>query len=192
MTMCRIVFQGCASVRQTIKTKSRYSARGAALGLLLPDLARGRIRVPDMRPTMTKLRKKRAKRIKVRGSDLLNMVDAVFVGVQDDQGWVVMCADTKGRECIDALFPKAHIAWKDDCGETMPSEWRAFSINLPEVVAETETRLPLEITRGADLDEAAPDALAFLLAMGVRRQGGRSAVQREGRFDVYIPEGGVQ
>jgi hypothetical protein len=32
----------CASVRQTIKTKSRYSARGAALGLLLPDLARGR------------------------------------------------------------------------------------------------------------------------------------------------------
>jgi hypothetical protein len=81
-----------------------------------------------------------------------------------------MYAAAKGRECIDALFPRAHIEWKDDC--PMPREWRAFSINLPDVVAATETRLPLEITRGANLDEATPDALAFLLAMGVRRQGG--------------------
>jgi hypothetical protein len=77
------------------------------------------------------------------------------------------------------------MAWKDDC--PMPREWRAFSINLPDVVAATETLLPLEITRGADLDEATPDALAFLLAMGVKRQGGRCAAWRGGCLEMYVP-----
>jgi hypothetical protein len=98
-----------------------------------------------------------------------------------------MYADAKGRECVNALFPKAHIAWADDCGEMLPREWRAFTINLPDVVAATETLLPLEITRGANLDEATPDALAFLLAMGVHRQGARCAVWHGGRLDIYVP-----
>jgi hypothetical protein len=133
-------------------------------------------------------KKSRNKRVRLKMSDVANMVDAVFMGVQDDQGWVDMYADAKGRECINALFPKAHIAWADDCAEILPRGWRAFSINLPDVVAATETRLPLEITRGANLDEAAPDALAFLLAMGVRRQGGRCAAWRGGRLDIHVPQ----
>src|SRR4029077_19688875 len=101
--------------------------------------------------------------------DILNMVDAVFFGVQDDQGFVVMYASAKGREYIDALFPQAHIAWTEDGTAAMLSRgWRSFSINLPDTIAATETRLPLEITGGANLDEATPDALAFLLAYGVR------------------------
>ena len=110
------------------------------------------------------------------------------MGVQDDQGWVEMYAGAKGRECINALFPKAHIAWADDRSEMLPREWRAFSINLPDVVAATETRLPLEITRGANLDEATPDALAFLLAMGARRQGARCAAWRKDHLDIYVPQ----
>jgi hypothetical protein len=109
--------------------------------------------------------------------------------VQDDQGWVEMYASAKGRECIDALFPQAHIAWADDCGEEMLSRgWRAFSINLPDVVAATETRLSLEITGAANLDEATPDALAFLLAYSVRWHGGRSAAWRKDHLVVYVPQ----
>jgi hypothetical protein len=118
------------------------------------------------------------------------MVDAVFIGVQDDPGWVEMYASAKGREYINALFPKAHIAWADDCGAMPPREWRAFSINLPDAVAATETRLPLEITRGANLDEATPDALAFLLAMGVCRQGGRCAAWRGSHLNIHVPQAG--
>jgi hypothetical protein len=131
-------------------------------------------------------KKSRTKRIMLKGSDVVNMVNAVFFG-SDDQGWVEMYADAKGRECVNALFPKAHIEWKDDCGEAFPREWRAFSINLPDVIAATETRLPLEITRGANLDEATPHALAFLLAMGAKRQGARCAVWHDGRHDIYVP-----
>ena len=130
---------------------------------------------------------KRSKRFRAKNSDFVNMVNAVFAGVQDDPGWVEMYADAKGRECVNALFPKAHLAWKDDCGDALPREWRAFSIHLPDVVAATETRLPLEITRGANLDEATPDALAFLLAMGVERQGGRCAIRRGKGYEIYVP-----
>jgi len=80
-------------------------------------------------------KKSRTKPIMLKGSDVANMVDAVFIGAQDDPGWVEMYADAKGRECVNALFPKAHIAWADDCGEMLPREWRAFTINLPDVVA---------------------------------------------------------
>jgi len=65
-------------------------------------------------------KKSRTKPIMLKGSDVANMVDAVFIGAQDDPGWVEMYADAKGRECVNALFPKAHIAWADDCGEMLP------------------------------------------------------------------------
>jgi hypothetical protein len=130
---------------------------------------------------MTK--KPSTKRIRIKATDIPDMVNAVFFGVQDAQGWVEMYADAIGRERIDALFPKAHIAWKDDC--PMPRGWRVFSINLPDVVSATETKLPLEITRGANLDEATPDALALLLAVGAGRQGARCAVLRGGRLEIY-------
>jgi hypothetical protein len=55
---------------------------------------------------------------------------------------------------------------------------------VPDVVAEIETALPLDITRGDDLDEANPDALALLLAVGVVRQGGRAAYLHEGHIET--------
>ncbi|MGC2081612.1 MAG: hypothetical protein WA728_37455 [Xanthobacteraceae bacterium] len=134
------------------------------------------------------IKKSRTRWFEIKRSDITNMVDALFSGVQDDSGWVEMYANVKGRECVNALFPKAHIAWADDCGEAFPRDWRAFLINLPDAVAVMETRLPLEITSGADLDDATPDALAILIAIGVQRQGVRCAVwQHSGHYHVFAP-----
>jgi hypothetical protein len=128
---------------------------------------------------------KQQKQFSVAISKLPNMVDAVFVGNHDKPGgWVIMEVNAKGRSCVDALFPDAHIAWGDP-GDVMPADWHGFEINLPDVVSAMPTKLPLEITKGADLDVANPDALALLLAIGVTRQGGRSAILRDGHLDIF-------
>jgi hypothetical protein len=116
--------------------------------------------------------------------DLPNMLDAVFAGNHNHypNGWVIMEVDDKGRACVEALFPQAHIAWTPG---DIAADWYSFEIHVPGVVAGLpETKLPLEMTRGADLDAANPDALALLLAFGVIRQGGRAAVFRDGGLDI--------
>ena len=95
----------------------------------------------------------------ITGADFVNMADALFEGNHDagQHGWVTMAANQKGRECIEALFPDACIAWRDP-GEWLPHDWLGFDLNLLDVVAATTTKLPLEITRGADLDGANPNS----------------------------------
>jgi hypothetical protein len=127
--------------------------------------------------------KRMPKKFEIKMSDLPNMIDALFVGDHDEQGWVVMDVNDKGRACVDALFPNAHIAWRD-ASDSLPADWCGFSINVPDVVAEINTELPLDITRGADLDKANPDALAFLLAYAVSRQGGRAAYAHDGCLKI--------
>ena len=135
---------------------------------------------------------KKSKEFEAAIRDLPNLVDALFVGNPDVPGWVSMNVSPKGRECVDALFPQAQIAWRKSDFPTDPSgdwgDWRGFEINLPDVVAQTETKLPLEITGGADLDEAQPDALALLLAIAVKRQGGRSAYFARGCMEIFHPD----
>ena len=135
------------------------------------------------------MKRVKTKKFNAALADILNMADVVFAGVPDDPGWVTMEANLKGRECVDALFPHAHIAWREP-EPGMPPDWRGFSIHLPDVVASTETKLPLEITGGKNLYEVAPDALAFLLAIGVNRQGGRSAIWRGEKMEIYVPPAG--
>jgi hypothetical protein len=67
----------------------------------------------------------------------------------------------------------------------LPKDWRGFKINVPEVVSNTQTKLPLEITKGADLDCATPDTLNLLLAMGVNRQGGNAACVKNGMLEIF-------
>ena len=117
------------------------------------------------------------------------MVDAIFAGNHDDPGWVEMNANDKGRACVNALFPDGRIAWRES-GNGAPADWHGFIINIPDVVAEMETALPLDIARAADLDEANPDALALLLAVGVVRQGGRAAYLHEGHIEIALPHSG--
>jgi hypothetical protein len=118
--------------------------------------------------------------------DLPDMVDAVFIGNRNHQpnGWVIVEVNSKGRACIDALFPNALIGWRAP-GDIVPADWRGCEIHVPSVVAGLrETKLPLEITGGADLATADPDQLAVLLAIRVKRQGGRAAVFRDGHLEI--------
>jgi hypothetical protein len=135
------------------------------------------------------LRMPGTKTFNIKMADLPNMVDAIFVGNHDDPGWVEMEVNDAGRACVDALFPGGHIAWGKPC-VGLPADWHGFSINIPDVVAAIETKLPLDITRGDDLAEANPDALALLLAIGVTRQGGRAAYLHEGQIEIALPHSG--
>ena len=64
----------------------------------------------------------------IRPSDMFNMTDAFLSPAPDDgEGWVLMLANGSGMACINALFPKAHIKWRDG-GEGVPDDWRGFSI----------------------------------------------------------------
>jgi len=122
-------------------------------------------------------------------TDLLNMVDAVFEGDHEMSGWVDIAVNTRGRECVEALFPQAYIAWRD-ARPGFPADWRGFTINVPDVVSQAGPNKLPDITGGANLDEATPEALAFLLAAGVKHQGGRSGLLRYGRMEIFTPHAG--
>jgi hypothetical protein len=132
----------------------------------------------------------KSKKCKLKATDIPNMVDAVFDPDYEMPGWVLMFANAKGRDHVEGLFPQAHIAWRE-AGPQFPDDWRGFKINLPNVVSATETKLPLDITGSCNLDHATPAALAFLLAIGVKRQGGRAAIvdytKGAPRLEVFTP-----
>ena len=72
---------------------------------------------------------------KAKLADIINLVDAIFDGNREMPGWVIMAANARGRECIDALFPRRHIAWRAT-DPALPKDWRGLpNINVPEVVA---------------------------------------------------------
>ena len=125
------------------------------------------------------------RKFKAKLADIPNLVDAVFEGDHEMPGWVIVAVNRKGCECVEALFPQAHIAWRD-AGPGFPADWLGFKINVPDA---GPNKLP-NITGGANLDDARPDALAFLLAAGVKHQGGRSALLKNGRLEIFTPHAG--
>jgi hypothetical protein len=135
--------------------------------------------------------------------DVVAMLDAIFIPnrLHMPPGWIMMEANRKGRELIDALFPSG-IAWRadPDFQKNMNApDWLGFELNVPVVVHELEalglhTNLPFEIMPpGHTIDDCNPDQWALLLAFGVRRGGGRAAQLtgdvRDGtaRFEIYRP-----
>jgi hypothetical protein len=134
-------------------------------------------------------KKLKAKRFALTRTDIPNMVDAIFHGRGD--GWVVIAANAKGRQCIEQVFPNAHIAWRDpDPADNFPEDWRGFDLNLPDVASATRHDLPP--IYDVPLDEARPDALAFVLAIAARNQGARSMlVKQDGSTDIFVDEAGV-
>jgi hypothetical protein len=129
------------------------------------------------------------RKFKAKSADIPNLADAVFAGDDEMPGWVIMAVNKKGQECVEALFPEAHIAWRD-AGPGFPADWQGFKINLPNVVAHAGPNKLPDITGGANLDEASPEALAFLLAAGVKHQGGRPALLRNGRLEIFRTHAG--
>ena len=117
------------------------------------DLARSQ-------PSGKLLRMPRAKTFSIKMADLPNMVDAIFAGDHDDPGWVEMSANDKGRACVDALFPEAHIAWREP-GNGAPADWHGFIINIPDVVAEMETALALAVTAAPTSTRRTPTRWLF-------------------------------
>jgi hypothetical protein len=120
------------------------------------------------------MRKIRRRSSEIAVTDLPQVADAVFVGDPNRPGWVIMAVNTRGRNCIDALFPQTKIRWR--ISNNLPAGWYGFDINVADVIATTETRLPLEIIGSAGLDGANPDTLACVLAAGVKGQGGRGVI----------------
>jgi hypothetical protein len=121
----------------------------------------------------------------VRPSELFNMVDAVFFGNPEKLGRVEMYASEKGRVIVDGLFPRARVRWTDE--SDLAEGWFGFDLDVVDVIANTKTRLPLDIVTGAGmtLDECSPTQFALLLAFGVLRDGGRSAVSTDDGFQLF-------
>ncbi len=129
----------------------------------------------------------KSKAFTMKLGDLPNMVDAIFDSDHKRFGWVHMFANIKGCNHVDALFPEAHIAWRELPLPGLPDDWRGMRVNLPEVVSSTTTNLPLEvIPAGRTIDDSTPDQLALLLAFGVRRDGGRAAILRQNNGAVSV------
>jgi hypothetical protein len=126
--------------------------------------------------------KLKGKRFELAVTDIPNMVDALFQGRGD--GWVIIAANAKGRQCVEQVFPDARIAWRDP-GDGFPEDWQGFDLNLPDVASATRHNLP-PIYGGRTLDEATPDAVAFVLAFAAKNQGARSMLLKEdGSADIY-------
>jgi hypothetical protein len=122
--------------------------------------------------------------------DLPNNVDALFVGGPD--GWVTATVNAVGQRAVEAVFPTAYIEWRDVLTVPpgiLPDDWREFTMNVPDVAASTGlNNLPEHLLNLADLDEATPDALAFLMTIAARNQGARAAmILEDGYIDIYPP-----
>jgi hypothetical protein len=151
----------------------------------------------------------KGKHFPLKLSELPNMVDAAFFGDHEpcsdvrgsaaSPGWVIMSVNATGREIVNALFPDVKIPWTAGARihpSIKPPGWFGFKINIPGVVGATETNLPLDIMpKGMLIEDASPDQLSFLLAMGVKRAGGRVAqfIEENGdpHCEVYLPDAGA-
>jgi hypothetical protein len=126
----------------------------------------------------------KSKSFKLNLADLPDNADALFRG--EPGGWVSMAANPRGRHCIEQVFPKTYIEWRDP-GDGFSSDWQGFSLHVPNVAAlPAPNNLP-PITGDVPLDEAQPDQLAFLMAIAAKDQGARAAlVKSDGTIEIYV------
>ncbi len=139
--------------------------------------------------------KHRKRRIQIGITDLLNLVDAIFIGLPPNDhmeaGWVEMLCNAGAREAINGIFPPAQIPWgktQNPWFEAAPG-WLACKIHLPEVAGECGAgNLPQHLLALRDLEDAQPDQLAMILAIATKDRGLRAAVIREvnGRPEIEI------
>ena len=117
----------------------------------------------------------------------LGMCDVLVIAdpTADVPGWVGVLASDKGKASVNALFPSLAIQW--GISVEHPG-WSQAGINIPKAVASMpDHKLPMQITDGKPLDEAQPDALAFLLAWGAKEQGATVAHHTKfGRGAVHL------
>jgi hypothetical protein len=130
----------------------------------------------------------RSRKLSIARDDFPDMADAIFEGDHEMPGAVSMFANSKGRGHINALFPQGVIAW-GPAGPGLPEDWQGCHLDdLLGIIAAQETRVPLEVMAGCNFVDINPVQLAFLLAVGVKRDGGRAAIiiRRAPEFEVEI------
>src|SRR6516162_9002239 len=117
----------------------------------------------------------KSRRLQLSPKDILQVVDVVCSG--EDDSWVSIIANQRGRTAIEAIFPDLPIDWLEP-PVGFPAEWRSVALDVPGLANQAEHLLP-RIYNDAPLDEASPDAVAFVLAMAAKIQGARGALFTE-------------
>ena len=123
--------------------------------------------------------------------DIPNMADLLCVVEPRGRGAVTVLANAHGRDAVKRVFPVTRISWESNASG-MPLDWLHAALNVPALASSGGHGLPREVYGDAALDEATPEALAFLLAIAVKDQGARAAVWDEGAevpFRVFAPSG---
>ena len=131
----------------------------------------------------------REKGFKTNPAEIPNMADALFGSGRD--GSVEMYAGPKGQELIQGLFPNLIFKWAShDWQGKWPADWQAVEIHLPSAVTKMNSKPSFfdAIPEGRSIEDITRDQLCLLLALGVKRAGGRAAVLRQdGKCDLYVP-----
>jgi hypothetical protein len=70
------------------------------------------------------------------------------------------------------------MGWGDPGHDDFPEDWQSLELNMPAAANTTCHNLP-PIYGDGPLDEATPDAVAFLLAIATQNQGARSMLLKE-------------
>jgi hypothetical protein len=130
----------------------------------------------------------KTKQIELNTNDIPNITDVLCIcEPHSSKGAVTVLANARGRDCLQKVFPAWGIPWETD--SKMPSDWLHAAFYVPEMASRGGHHLP-PITGGIPLEEAAPAALAFLLAIAAKEQGARAMTwddQQEVPFTLYPP-----
>jgi hypothetical protein len=145
-----------------------------------------------------KSRRVKSKKFTMAREQIPEMLDCVFFGNPEKPGWVEMYVNTKGREAVNSLFPKAVIRWRpmndpDAVHDwtTLPAGWRewdTFEINLPSVAEHAPNNLS-RCNGDQPLSEANQTQLAFVLALSAKNNGARAGWHDEntGGLNIVTP-----
>jgi hypothetical protein len=116
--------------------------------------------------------------------DLSEMVDVLFIGLDDEHlGEVQVAASPAGRGAVEKIFPEHVIHWCDAFGSArplFPGDWKTVTFDLPLLLQDMAARglqhsLPKTLLDRGPITELAPDQLAALMTAGADDQGIRSA-----------------
>ena len=128
--------------------------------------------------------------VRMTWKDVPQVCDALCIVEPRGGGAVTVLAKAFGQTSSEKVFPNWRIPWERN-PSSFPHDWLHAVFHVPEL-ARGVNELP-PITGGAQLEEAAPHALAFLLAMGAYHQGARVAIWNEGgdpELTLHIPPQG--
>jgi hypothetical protein len=126
----------------------------------------------------------KTKKFTMKREQIPEMVDAIFYGNPDKPGWVEMYVNGKGREAVNALFPKAVIEWRplNEPGHGYDpanlddgvKSWETFELHLPSVAEHPPNNL-VPVNGDQPLSQSNQVQLAFVLAISAKHQGARAA-----------------